>query len=62
MATGKESAKQPADSAGLKNAVRDAAKGAETDARTGNVATAKETAAQPAESLATGARRSHPAE
>jgi hypothetical protein len=60
MATGKESAKQPAE--GLKNAAKEVARGAEQDAKTGNVATVKETAAQPADSLPTGTRRNLPAE
>lgn len=59
MATGKESAKQPE---GLQSAVEKAVGQAQDNVQTGNVATVKETAAQPAESLATGTRRSHPAE
>lgn len=62
MATGKESAKQPGDSQGLKNAVASEAKQAEDNARTGNVATVKETAKQPSEDLPTNTRRLHPAE
>jgi hypothetical protein len=56
MATGKQSAKQPADSKGLENAVEEAAEQAEDNAKTGNVATVKETTNQPAEDLPTGAR------
>lgn len=61
--------KQPANDPALKEAVHEAGKEAEHTASTGNVATAKETTAQPAESLGvnvnvdlpTGAR-SHPTE
>jgi hypothetical protein len=56
MATGKESAKQPAESKSLEKAVGEAVKEAEHDAKTGNVATVKETTNQPAEDLPTGAR------
>lgn len=62
MATGKESAKQPAESQGLKNAVDQAVGEAQDNAQSGNVATVKETSAQPSDSLPTNTRRSHPAE
>lgn len=55
-------AKQPADSKQLKNAVKDATEKAENAAQTGNVATVKESAKQPDESLPTGTRRGQPAE
>ena len=61
MARGKETAAQPTDSKGLKDAVDKAVGEAQDNAETGNVATVKETSAQPAESLPTG-HRSHPAE
>ncbi len=56
MAEGKETAKQPSESAGLKNAVHTATQQAEHNAKTGNVATVKETTNQPAEDLPTGSR------
>jgi hypothetical protein len=59
MATAKESAKQPSES--IKGAVKEVTQEAEHDAKTGNVATVKETTNQPAEDLPTGTR-SHPAE
>lgn len=58
MATGKQTATT---TTGLKQAVAKETKQAETNAQTGNVATVKETAAQPSQDLATGARRGHPA-
>ena len=54
MAKGKETAAQPTDSKGLKDAVDKAVGEAQDNAETGNVATVKETSAQPAESLPTG--------
>lgn len=50
-----------ATSRSLKTAVKTEVKQAARKADTGNVATVKETANQPAEDLPTGARRSHPA-
>ncbi len=50
-----------AKSPNLKTAVKAAVKEAKVEAKTGNVATVKETAAQPSADLPTGARRSHPA-
>lgn len=55
-------AKQPQDSKQLKGEVKDAVRGAQSDAKSGNVATVKETSNQPVEDLPTGTRRSHPAE
>ena len=57
----REGNKQPTNDPALKEEVHDAAVEAEHDAKTGNVATVKETTNQPAEDLPTGAR-SHPAE
>lgn len=44
MATGKQTAKQPGDDPGLKGAVKREVKEAQEDARTGDVATAREPA------------------
>ena len=54
-------AKQPANDPQLKKEVKDATQAAEHDAKTGNVATVKETAAQPVVDLPTGTRRDRPA-
>lgn len=55
-------ARQPAEDPKLKAEVKAAAKKAERAAKTGNVATVKETSNQPADDLPTGTRRSHPPE
>ncbi len=59
MATAKKSANPVKDAKALENAVDKAVGQAQDNAETGNVATVKETAKQPAEDLPTGAR-SHP--